>query len=79
MQEEIKHTEVWQPIETAPKDGTVVKLLCENDLEDLGRYCDYTEMKGMTLDGEWSTLFGNGEPTHWQPLPQPPTEEAPNE
>jgi hypothetical protein len=60
----------WQPIETAPKDGTRVRLLCPEG-EDTGSYDDYTEREWASIPGEWSTDFGNGEPTHWMPLPEP--------
>ena len=53
----------WQPIETAPKDGTRVLLRRE----------------GMVALGEWRNLFGidtwwrhgplGGKPTHWHPIP----------
>lgn len=65
-------TDGWQPIETAPRDGTRVRLLCSGR-EDFGFYQDYTErmLPGDTLSGEWSTEYGHGEPTHWRPLPPP--------
>lgn len=69
----------WQPIETAPKDGTSVRLLSERG-NDVGYWCDYSGREpaakdpesGEVLHGEWSTELGNGEPTHWMPLPAPP-------
>ena len=56
-----------------------MRLLCP-DGEDRGRYYDYTGraipaidcVTGEVLDGEWSTRFGNGTPTHWAPLHDPP-------
>lgn len=61
----------WQPIETAPKDGTWV--LCWNKWDGIivlrhtsrsraGRY----SWRGDT--GFWYV------PTHWMPLPEPPEE-----
>lgn len=44
----------WQPMETAPKDGTVVTVLCEGG-EDFAAF-----------DGEWTSHFGYGEPTAWR-------------
>lgn len=46
----------WEPIETAPRDGTLVNLLCEGG-EDRGYW-----------DGEWSTDLGLGEPSGWRPF-----------
>lgn len=74
----------WRPISAAPRDGTVVLLLCP---------------KGAVVEGAWEQVDGGGHPengppiywwvspfiefidgpydapTHWQPLPMPP--EAP--
>ncbi|WP_424441089.1 DUF551 domain-containing protein [Parvibaculum sp.] len=58
----------WQPIETAPKDGTKILLTGPHDAN--GRY--------MEVCGYWKDRFpvtwmdGHGEPTHWMPLPAPP-------
>lgn len=58
----------WQPIETAPKDGTKV-ILCEADQPS-------DVCMGWFMEGEWrdyGDLGCNGmcnyEPTHWMPLP----------
>lgn len=64
----------WMLIETAPKDGERVRLLCPGG-EDVGFYDDYTTrdslpndpFTGQPMHGEWSTDKGNGEPTHWKP------------
>jgi Protein of unknown function (DUF551) len=67
----------WQPIETAPKDGSMV-LLCRN----VGgtNPCNYRSVGEWCEDRYWTTDFadcidGNIEdkpPTHWMPLPKPP-------
>jgi hypothetical protein len=70
----------WQTIESAPRDGTRIRLRNDNNgLEDTGYWLDYSHvpaeerlhwppwMEGQ--DGEWSTEYGNGEMTHWTPLP----------
>ncbi len=61
----------WQPIETAPKIEFAVILL--------GRQGRNAAMP-CYWDGEgWkaATIFGQGltyvDPTHWQPLPEPPS------
>ena len=63
----------WQPIETAPKDGTYVILMrLDNELA-----CE-------VCGGSWNLFPKQGEeglhgfnawldnPTHWMPLPSPP-------
>ncbi len=61
----------WQPIETAPKDRRI--LLWNGDFIASGAY------EGGVIDGfimhrdvddDWSI----DEPTHWMPLPAPPTD-----
>lgn len=54
----------WQPIETAPKDGSSVLLwVPENGEAQKGYYCDM----------EFWVVEGMGEkPTHWMPLPLGP-------
>lgn len=55
----------WQPIETAPKDGTEILTWDGQDAKilrwALGRWDDWGEMPGALLP-----------PTHWMPLPEPP-------
>lgn len=61
----------WQPIETAPKDGTRL-LLCEADQP--GEPC-----VGWWIAGQWRDMGDIGcdgqddyQPTHWMPLPMKP-------
>lgn len=69
----------WQPIETAPKDGTPVLL---------GRFAPGCLLDGRVSVDKWSLPedgrgwigFGKFNPeywpaTHWMPLPPPPTQE----
>ena len=78
----------WQPIETAPKDGTWI-LLAGGGI-DYGWNCN---SQPHAVAGQWTTIFNGspfpggwqfawydggyyGEyenPTHWMPLPQPPS------
>lgn len=74
----------WQPIETAPKDGTQILGFCadaaagrefwvvlwveDEEYPDGGFWLDASKQDSMTVDAE---------PTHWVPLPAPPpTEDA---
>ena len=69
----------WQPIETAPRNGSLVKL--KNDLLS-SEYLFFWnpklkawETKVMGVMG-WRRGCWNdycGKPTHWMPLPDPPT------
>lgn len=73
----------WQPIETAPKDGTQILTWMPSDLDPSGYHIVgdwYVNARG---DGYWQDQHGEGfEPTHWQSLPPPPGDklsEAPSE
>ena len=62
----------WQPIETAPKDGTQIDVWCP-DADDGYRVAD----AWVDHAGNWRCCFDNNvrwarQPTHWQPLPVPP-------
>jgi hypothetical protein len=70
--------DAWQPIETAPKDGTAI-LLGARGGSWIGKWLPvYTS--GYVPDNKWSSLMLNhdhmGEkwqqPTHWMPLPAAP-------
>jgi hypothetical protein len=59
----------WQPMDTAPQDGTYV-LLCNAD-----GYCEV----GWSHGDYWGPIDEQGTgiiPTHWQPLPSPPRADA---
>ena len=64
----------WQPMETAPKDGTVV--LCWDEFKE----CDFMWYGIIQQWNEpkdilgWMYVATNTEchPTHWMPLPKPP-------
>lgn len=57
----------WQPIETAPKDGTEVLLFAGFDMG----ICFWREDETMT---GWTWGLGKRflNPSHWMPLPPPP-------
>lgn len=63
----------WQPIETAPKDGTVI-LACAHDWKRP------TEMKWNNFTGLLTFMNGTHPmftpPTHWIPLPSTPLPET---
>lgn len=75
----------WRPIETAPKDGR--QIIVMDPRQDCARVVSWmTPMEGG--DGTWvyarklsceepligeAIAFHVSEPTHWMPLPDPPT------
>jgi hypothetical protein len=65
----------WQPIETAPKDGTVIDLWIPGWERFADCHWSKIEPAGWTSDFGDVVLecTGNTEPTHWMPLPEPPT------
>ena len=65
----LREATTWQPMATAPKDGTVV-LLMEGRLIACGSW----NPGGAFLMPHWMTI-GQFTPTHWMPLPTPPPDE----
>ena len=62
----------WQPIETAPKDGTMI--VGHDWCRGIGIYGhDDTHIMSFK-DGEWfgKDTYENHFPTHWMPLLNPP-------
>ena len=64
----------WQPIATAPKDGTEIVLYgacCPE--RSRSRYAKDANV-GWFSGGEWKTrVYGETcDATHWMPLPAPP-------
>lgn len=68
----------WQPIETAPKDGTSV-LLWDGEFQFTGEWMveaiDGSHWWIATLHGQ-KQVACDPQPTHWHPLPPPPTPRA---
>jgi hypothetical protein len=63
----------WQPIETAPKDGTV--LLGYSKETEPEHYCflydtEQQDWVSDDVDGGWCFV----DPTHWIRIPKPPEE-----
>ena len=73
--------DVWQPIETAPKDGTDV-LVCraydaDGKLMDYEAHCLFTHRAAWWDEQGWVTYNSQitekqvfFEPTHWMPVPE---------
>ena len=65
----------WQPIETAPKDGTVFVSWAPDELHSEGGYWCllYWEGKNYSAFVEyWDGEPPGAEPKHWMSLPEPP-------
>lgn len=68
----------WQPIETAPKDGTEVLLFWQYTYPN-DEYLTQGVEIGAFDEGCWTTYCGDTPDsiiTHWMPLPAPPQEDA---
>jgi len=72
----------WHPIETAPRDGTVVLIYQPADEGDdipaviqvaryEATYFDPNIFQWREAEGEQYETYS---PTHWMPLPLPPTQ-----
>lgn len=75
----------WQPIETAPRDGTFI-ILCGGKRDNyspieqenspvVGRWQKWPNPDSCCWvyafwDSDWRSEYIN--PTHWMPLPEPP-------
>lgn len=73
----------WQPIETAPRDGSAVLLYQKKPHAEVARYeSDTNEIEvGFYSEEGWRVFGFHGDeserdfaPTHWMPLPQPPAD-----
>lgn len=71
--------EEWKPIASAPKDGTTILLYCPDDAPALvaGNFCSGNDWSGWQYADELlsDAAPGGPSPTHWMPLPQPPSSE----
>jgi hypothetical protein len=68
----------WQPIETAPKDGTRI-LLWDTDEAVVAKWDDISmggakgwQIAVVKLIGDVNYYEATFNPTHWMPLPEPP-------
>lgn len=70
----------WKPIETAPKDGTAVLLFLGNFDNTIALARWYSPWGNWVRDDEQPDPteeyhgIGSGCPTHWMPLPSPPSD-----
>ena len=76
----LKAAQRWQPIESAPRDGTRILLFFPNDVGVISGEWNFEQFYAnpkphFTHDQEqrWGVRHMRAnQPTHWQPLPLPP-------
>ena len=67
----------WQPIKTAPMDGTIMDVWCPEDTPQGGYRVP--DSYWSTVDQIWRRIGGASEttwmhqPTHWMPIPDAPS------
>ena len=74
----------WRPIETAPRDGTYILVMCKNAIvANVYRWdAEYDDWTDDTLFSKHAVKVGDaweqlGVLKYWLPLPQPPTDTKP--
>ena len=71
---------IWQPIDTAPKDGTVIDVWGHGRRYPGVRWTHWIEpeFQNWEIEQPYDALGGAHwdlpliSPTHWMPLPEPP-------
>lgn len=63
----------WQPIETAPKHGPWILAICTGFIPSVVQWSETHRTWMDTTEMDQGEPDGFYHPTHWQPLPQPPT------
>ena len=69
----------WMPIESAPKDGTLIVVMGNNHGDsELGQHhCIAIWHRGCWMESsDWNATSELEHLTHWMPLPQPPKEQT---
>jgi len=64
----------WQPIETAPKDGTEILIFVDGHREV--SHFEAGETGWPWVDYSGTSAWRIDLPTHWMPLPAPPASEG---
>lgn len=73
----IEALDKWQPIETAPKTSKSIMVYCADRKNTY--IVNWGKCNGFLGKDCWKIFGGSSdlsyeEPTHWQPLPEPPKE-----
>lgn len=70
----------WRPIETAPRDGSLVLLFSPIQPRTIAIGWWHSSNVTVAATGGWWGAHGVGAyrgPTHWMPLPDPPKAPTP--
>lgn len=70
---ELEQRTKWQPIETAPRDGTSILVFTELGVFE-ATFVSYWEFAVANYHGCLCCSGRGDNPTHWMPLPEPPKE-----
>lgn len=63
----------WEPMDTAPKDGTVILVYRKIDADTIMNLVAWWSEKDRAWQyGKFDRLRSELSPTHWMPLPEPP-------
>lgn len=64
----------WHEIATEglPPEGERV-LCCDVADVQRGHHLGWEVINGAWRDGDWNAIYDDEQPTHWHPLPAPPT------
>lgn len=73
----LRDAESWQPIESAPRDGSKV-LLYHAGYKSAFYQRDHEPRVWVDVfrQGNWYNTAPSAPPTHWRPLPAPPTQDS---
>ncbi len=66
----------WQPMESAPKDRRILGAVSGQTRVILWGKTSHVPMYGFCLADQGPENFDLCKPTHWQPLPPPPSEKG---
>lgn len=64
---------MWQPITTAPKDGTIILGYFPSRIRKMVPM-EWSGWGGGTWCNSTSGANINDDPTHWMPMPAPPSD-----
>jgi hypothetical protein len=62
---------MWQPIETAPKDGTHILAWPCWDIVYVVKWTNRGQYGSYWVEASGEE-YSDADPTHWMPLPEPP-------